>query len=153
MASVFVTCDIKEQGAQLIQDGSGSSVRGGVELLLKNDLCFGDEEVTPPPDAVDAGVPGLYICDSVKTLTPSSSLISLCCIHIIVIGPLVQEGLTLLVNYPFDTLDISIESQTVDVRKAYKRMALKYRKCASSHINIVYKMIELFFTFPSALLM
>jgi hypothetical protein len=43
-------------------------------------------------------------------------------------GPLVQEGLTLLVNYPFDALDISLESQTVDVRKAYKKMALKYRE-------------------------
>lgn len=43
-------------------------------------------------------------------------------------GPLVQEGLTMLVNYPFDALDISIESQTVDVRKAYKKMALKYRE-------------------------
>jgi hypothetical protein len=43
-------------------------------------------------------------------------------------GPLVQEGLTLLVNYPFDALDISIESHTTDVRKAYKKMALKYRK-------------------------
>jgi DnaJ-class molecular chaperone len=34
----------------------------------------------------------------------------------------------MLVNYPFDALDISLESETVDVRKAYKRMALKYRK-------------------------
>eukprot|EP00603_Paraphysomonas_imperforata_P006792 CAMPEP_0114417826 /NCGR_PEP_ID=MMETSP0103-20121206/3171_1 /TAXON_ID=37642 ORGANISM="Paraphysomonas imperforata, Strain PA2" /NCGR_SAMPLE_ID=MMETSP0103 /ASSEMBLY_ACC=CAM_ASM_000201 /LENGTH=662 /DNA_ID=CAMNT_0001586145 /DNA_START=52 /DNA_END=2037 /DNA_ORIENTATION=+ len=95
MASVYVTPAIKEQGAELIRDGTGSSVRSGVEILLKNDLCFGQEEVSPPPDAVDA-------------------------------GPLVQEGLSMLVNYPFDALDISIESQTVDVRKAYKKMALKY---------------------------
>lgn len=56
MASVFVTCDIKEQGVKLIQDGSGSSVRNGVELLLKNDLCFGVDDGTPPAGAVDAGV-------------------------------------------------------------------------------------------------
>lgn len=55
MANVFVTADIKEQGAKLIQDGSGSSVRNGVELLLKNDLCFGNEEGKPPSDAVNAG--------------------------------------------------------------------------------------------------
>lgn len=93
--SVFVTCEIKEQGAALIHEGTGSSVRKGVELLLKNDLCFGEEEVKPPPGAVDSGI-------------------------------LVQEGLTLLVNYPFDALDISIESPVLDVRKAYKKMALKY---------------------------
>ena len=56
MASVFVTVEIKEKGAELIRDGTGASVRSGVETLLKNDLCFGQDEVSPPPDAVDAGM-------------------------------------------------------------------------------------------------
>lgn len=126
MASVFVTVEIQQKGAEQIRDGTGASVRSGVEVLLKNDLCFGQDEVVPPPDAVDAGVClcvyvsffSLYVCLFVLFVSADP-------IHI---GPLVQEGLSMLVNYPFDALDISLESETVDVRKAYKRMALKYRK-------------------------
>ena len=48
MASVYVKVEVKECGAKLIAEGTGASVRDGVEMLLKNDLCFGAEEVKPP---------------------------------------------------------------------------------------------------------
>jgi DnaJ-class molecular chaperone len=41
-------------------------------------------------------------------------------------GALLKEGLNFLANCPFEALDINLASQTIDVRKAYKRLALKY---------------------------
>eukprot|EP00602_Paraphysomonas_sp_CaronLab_P005155 CAMPEP_0185035766 /NCGR_PEP_ID=MMETSP1103-20130426/27728_1 /TAXON_ID=36769 /ORGANISM="Paraphysomonas bandaiensis, Strain Caron Lab Isolate" /LENGTH=805 /DNA_ID=CAMNT_0027573011 /DNA_START=118 /DNA_END=2532 /DNA_ORIENTATION=- len=41
-------------------------------------------------------------------------------------GELLQQGLHFLANYPFEALDITLGSQTIDVRKAYKKLALKY---------------------------
>ena len=43
-------------------------------------------------------------------------------------GADLQKGLAMLANSPFDALGIDINAGTVDVRKAYKKMALKYRK-------------------------
>ena len=41
-------------------------------------------------------------------------------------GKLLHNGLSHLANSPFEALSIPIGSQTIDVRKAYKKMALKY---------------------------
>lgn len=41
-------------------------------------------------------------------------------------GPQLREGLNFLANCPFEALDINLSSQTIDVRKSYKRLALKY---------------------------
>jgi hypothetical protein len=37
-------------------------------------------------------------------------------------GELLQKGLNILANAPFDALDIPLSSQTIDVRKAYKKV-------------------------------
>lgn len=37
-------------------------------------------------------------------------------------GELLQKGLNMLANAPFDALDIPLSSQTIDVRKAYKKV-------------------------------
>ena len=41
-------------------------------------------------------------------------------------GSLLHGGLHQLVESPFEALSIPLGSQTIDVRKAYKKMALKY---------------------------
>lgn len=43
-------------------------------------------------------------------------------------GSDLQRGLAALANSPFDALGVDIGAGTVDIRKAYKKMALKYRK-------------------------
>lgn len=53
--SIFVPCDILKKADQLIRCGGGSSVREGVELLLKNDLSFESPEACQRPNAADAG--------------------------------------------------------------------------------------------------
>jgi hypothetical protein len=70
-------------------------VQGGVELILKNNLVTS-------PDAELAPGPGQRD-----------------------VSKLLKEGLDLLVNKPFDALDIPIGSKTIDIRKAYKKLALK----------------------------
>ena len=37
-------------------------------------------------------------------------------------GEMLQKGLTVLANAPFDALDIPLSSQTIDIRKAYKKV-------------------------------
>jgi len=90
--TLFVPTGIAKEARKHISSGAGSSVRQGVELLLKNDLRDDGEHMS---GAVDAG----------------SDL---------------QKGLAMLANSPFDALGIDINAGTVDVRKAYKKMALKY---------------------------
>lgn len=41
-------------------------------------------------------------------------------------GEILKEGLAFLANCPFEALDIHLSSQTIDVRKSYKKLALKY---------------------------
>ncbi len=41
------------------------------------------------------------------------------------VSVLLKEGLDFLANKPFDALDIPIGSKTIDIRKAYKKLALK----------------------------
>ena len=43
-------------------------------------------------------------------------------------GSDLQKGLAILANSPFDALGVDIGAGTMDIRKAYKKMALKYRK-------------------------
>jgi hypothetical protein len=43
-------------------------------------------------------------------------------------GSDLQKGLAILANSPFDALGVDICAGTVDIRKAYKKMALKYRE-------------------------
>lgn len=92
--SLYVPAAIAKEARQHINSGGGSSVRQGVELLLKNDLKDIGQEMS---GSVDAG----------------SDL---------------QRGLALLANSPFDALGVDVCAGTVDIRKAYKRMALKYRE-------------------------
>lgn len=41
-------------------------------------------------------------------------------------GTLLQRGLGLLASSPYEALEIPVGCGTIDVRKAYKKMALKY---------------------------
>jgi hypothetical protein len=41
-------------------------------------------------------------------------------------GSLLQKGLGMLASSPYDALDLAVGAQTIDVRKAYRKMALKY---------------------------
>ena len=43
-------------------------------------------------------------------------------------GSDLQKGLAILANSPFDALGVDLGAGTIDIRKAYKKMALKYRK-------------------------
>ena len=94
--SLFVPSSVAREARQCINRKDGSSVRQGVELLLKNDL-----KKEGVPGSVDAGQD-------------------------------LQKGLAVLANSPFDALGVDVLAGTVDIRKAYKKMALKYRKLRSS---------------------
>lgn len=48
-------------------------------------------------------------------------------------GSDLQKGLAILANSPFDALGVDIGAGTIDIRKAYKKMALKYRKNTFAH--------------------
>lgn len=41
-------------------------------------------------------------------------------------GRVLQRGLALLASSPYEALGIAVGCKTIDVRKAYKKMALKY---------------------------
>jgi curved DNA-binding protein CbpA len=95
--SIYIPVDIYERADKLIHENNGESVRKGIELILKNDLSLGLE--------------------SALLSAPPNSIDG---------GAMLQSGLALLANAPHEALDIKLGAQTIDVRKAYKKMALKY---------------------------
>lgn len=81
-------------------------MRQGVELLLKSDLKL-DSAGAGAGAGASTGGKGKGAVDA---------------------GEVLQRGLAALANSPFDALGIDLNAGTVDVRKAYKKMALKYRE-------------------------
>jgi hypothetical protein len=94
-ATAIVPADIASQALVLINNKQAAQVQAGVELILKNNLVIS---------------PDVEISASAGQRDVSN---------------LLKEGLDLLGNKPFDALNIPVGSKTVDIRKAYKKLALK----------------------------
>ena len=113
--SLFVPAEVAKQARELIGQGGGGALGGGgggglrqgVELLLKSDLKLDSAGAGTSGGGAGTGGKGKGAVDA---------------------GEVLQRGLAALANSPFDALGIDLNAGTVDVRKAYKKMALKYRE-------------------------
>jgi curved DNA-binding protein CbpA len=115
--TLYVTPSIAKQAQQLIKTQIGSSIREGLELLLKQDLSLHSLTSSPSVASGAGTASGAGGANFSPFLPPVGS---------INVGELLQQGLCSLANSPHDALDLVLNAQTIDVRKAYKKMALKY---------------------------
>jgi curved DNA-binding protein CbpA len=90
--SIFIPKDISLKVIEFMKLQSGSSIRDGVELILKHDLALAG---TSSSDGVD-------------------------------VGSYLKYGLSFLAQSPYETLGVPLTADEATIRKAYKKMALKY---------------------------
>ena len=95
MTNAVVPVDVANKAQASIYKGTAQELQAGVELILKNNLA-------------DANDSKISVGAGQRDVTA-----------------LLKKGLDLLNQKPFDALDIPIGSKTVDIRKAYKKLALK----------------------------
>jgi DnaJ-class molecular chaperone len=57
-------------------------------------------------------------------------------------GALLQKGLQILANNPYAALDIQLGVQTMDVHKAFRKMALKYHPDKSPKTTALFQAIQ-----------
>lgn len=84
-------------GPSLREVSNGAPIREAVELVLKSDLGAENGGQKPKGDE-----------------------------KVVDAGALLQKGLQILANNPYAALDIELGVKTIDVRKAFRKMALKY---------------------------
>lgn len=98
--SIFIKEEISIEVKNLINQKTGLSVRNGIEIILKNDLNNNNSSSLNGNNEIN--------------------------LNSIDVGDILREGLLFLALCPFDTLDIPLNADINQIRKAYKKMALKY---------------------------
>lgn len=110
--AVIVPVGIFYQSEKLIKKEKGQFVREGLELLLNNNLS--QNETDPAELSADA---------------KSADAI-------------IEIGISWLVKYPHAALGVAINSDIPTIRKAFKKMALKYHPDKSPATKILFQVIS-----------
>lgn len=112
-STVVVPLAVARKCEGLIATRDIPSVKQGVELLLRENIF-----IEGCPAATGPG-------------TPNSDQTAL-----------LKRGLAMLANSPFETLGVGVDARTQEIRKAYKKMALKYHPDKSPQTTPLFQLMN-----------